>query len=238
MTHEMDRADALLLEALRSADDTADDAALSRVRQRLYEAAKPRVLAASRAARRPRWGARGGLVSALLVGTALGAGGHAVVSYVVAPRAVEVTPIVASAPANRPPGSVASRGPARDSASDGRQTPADVASPPPTATPPRSVAVTSARSTPPDFDAELRGLEDARRALGAGDAATALALLARHAERYPKSMLVQEREALVIKALVGAGRRAEARAAAERFVTKYPRSLLLDSVTAAVGSIP
>jgi outer membrane protein assembly factor BamD (BamD/ComL family) len=54
--------------------------------------------------------------------------------------------------------------------------------------------------------------------------ATALALTAEHARRFPRSTLYQEREMITIEALTRSGRKAQARARAERFVQQFPRS--------------
>jgi hypothetical protein len=58
------------------------------------------------------------------------------------------------------------------------------------------------------------------------DAAAALRLVDEHARRFPKSALVQEREALAIEALVGAGRADAARGRANAFLDRYPTSAL------------
>jgi outer membrane protein assembly factor BamD (BamD/ComL family) len=88
-----------------------------------------------------------------------------------------------------------------------------------------------------DFDPELRELERARRAV-ATNPSQALVALRVHGQRYPSSVLSQEREALTVKALVAAGRYAEARAAAASFSQRHPESMLLDSVQNAIRSIP
>ena len=63
--------------------------------------------------------------------------------------------------------------------------------------------------------AEQQALLDvARSAFAQSDYAATLTALARHFQRYPKSVLGEEREALEIKALAGAGRADEAKARA------------------------
>jgi pyruvate/2-oxoglutarate dehydrogenase complex dihydrolipoamide acyltransferase (E2) component len=87
-------------------------------------------------------------------------------------------------------------------------------------------------------DAEVRLLDEARQAIASNDGAHALAALRSHADGYPRGALVQERSALLVKALVLAGRFAEARQAAKRFAEVYPSSMLLDSVNASLRRIP
>jgi hypothetical protein len=95
-------------------------------------------------------------------------------------------------------------------------------------------AVTPEVEQPGELGPEVTLLDRARRALSEGDAARAQALLLEHARRFPKSLLTQEREALVIKALAASGRRDAARARAAEFEQRYPKSLLLDSIKKAL----
>jgi len=81
-------------------------------------------------------------------------------------------------------------------------------------------------------------LDIARRALVEGRGADALGPLDRHAQRYPKGVLAEERDALTINVLVTLGRYDEARLRSARFLRQYPGSLLRASVEAAVGAIP
>lgn len=71
-------------------------------------------------------------------------------------------------------------------------------------------------------EAEL--LEQARAALKAGDGARAFQRVSEHARRYPRGVLVQEREVLAIQALRRLGRDAEAERRTEAFVKAYPGS--------------
>jgi hypothetical protein len=64
----------------------------------------------------------------------------------------------------------------------------------------------------------------ARRVLRAGDPLRALTLLAAARARFPEGILVQEREALSIEALVRSGQRALATKRAEAFLRAYPKS--------------
>ena len=64
----------------------------------------------------------------------------------------------------------------------------------------------------------------ARRVLRAGDPSRALTLLDAARARFPDGILVQEREALTIEALVRSGQRALATKRAEAFLRAYPKS--------------
>jgi outer membrane protein assembly factor BamD (BamD/ComL family) len=77
-------------------------------------------------------------------------------------------------------------------------------------------------------------LDTAKTALGRRDYATALETLDRHAQKYPRAQLAEEREALAVQALVGLGRAADARARAERFKKAFPNSMLTPVVDAAL----
>jgi hypothetical protein len=83
--------------------------------------------------------------------------------------------------------------------------------------------------------AERSLLDVARAALARGEAAEALAAVDRHSREYPDGVLVEEREALAIKALVALGRRDEARARAKRFEQRFPNGLMLRAVKGAIG---
>lgn len=86
------------------------------------------------------------------------------------------------------------------------------------------------------LDAERALLDVARSSLAHGEPAAALAATRRHASEYPRGALVEEREALTIKALVAAGRREEARTRAADFEQRFPNGLMLRAVRAAVGT--
>lgn len=87
--------------------------------------------------------------------------------------------------------------------------------------PPASAEPEAPRKAIPT-EAEL--LEQARAALKAGDSARALQRVNEHARRYPRGVLVQEREVLAIQALRRLGRDAEAERRAEAFSKAYPGS--------------
>ncbi|MGH7435586.1 MAG: hypothetical protein ACRENE_07915 [Polyangiaceae bacterium] len=94
------------------------------------------------------------------------------------------------------------------------------------------------RPTSAQLDAERALLDTARAALVGGDADAALSALARHARTFGHPLLAEERDALMVQALVRAGQYSEARLRANSFRRKTPQSLLLPAVDAAVASIP
>jgi len=77
---------------------------------------------------------------------------------------------------------------------------------------------------------ELRLVERARAAIDREDFPQAMELLAEHARRFRSGRLVEEREALRVKALASLGRRSDARRAAAQFEARFPRSPLLPTV--------
>lgn len=109
------------------------------------------------------------------------------------------------------------------------------------------IAVSNASATPSASGArsafanlaEQQALLDlARAAFARSDYPTTLALLKTHFQRFPKSVLSEEREALEIKALAGSGRSAEAHARAARFSANFPQSLLLPSINDSLHDNP
>lgn len=91
-------------------------------------------------------------------------------------------------------------------------------------------------------DRELREerqlLELARSALARQQAQDAFDALQRHAQRFPKGRLAEERDSLRVLALALLGRNDEARAAAVRFRKRYPSSLFGSVVDRALEAIP
>jgi hypothetical protein len=71
---------------------------------------------------------------------------------------------------------------------------------------------------------ETQALAHAFRALQAGDAATAVAMAQEHERQFPESAVLEEREAILIEALVKLGRRDEARHRLEALKVRFPRS--------------
>jgi len=84
-----------------------------------------------------------------------------------------------------------------------------------------------------------RGLLDvARSALARGEPTEALVATTRHAREYPDGTLVEEREAIAIKALVALGRRDEARTRLHGLEQRFPNGLTVRAVKAAVEGPP
>jgi hypothetical protein len=81
-------------------------------------------------------------------------------------------------------------------------------------------------------------LDRARGAIEREDGAAALAATAEHARKYPGGVLVQEREAIAVRALVLLGRTDEARASVARFRERFPDSLLLPALESSAGMEP
>jgi hypothetical protein len=98
------------------------------------------------------------------------------------------------------------------------------------------------RAAPPvhrsSLEAERALLDVARHALAAGEPQAALAPLSQHGARFPDGVLVEEREALAVNALVALTRYDEARERADSFLRHYPNSLLRASVQSALAAIP
>jgi outer membrane protein assembly factor BamD (BamD/ComL family) len=71
---------------------------------------------------------------------------------------------------------------------------------------------------------ESQRVAEARGLLRAGNPGQALRLLAAVGAEFPDGVLVQEREALIIDALLSSGQREKARQRAQDFVNRYPGS--------------
>jgi hypothetical protein len=173
------------------------------------------------------------LVATFSLGAVVGAA--ALQAYYPAPRERIVyvdrpVPVVSSHAGGAAEGTLSSQPPS----SRGEETMEAAA---PVAVPPSrgSGAASSASDLPSDVAAERKLLDVARHALDAEDGAGALAAVELHERRYPKGVLVQEREAMGIRALLLLGRADEARARAARFRTRFPSSLLLPAIEAAVA---
>jgi hypothetical protein len=96
----------------------------------------------------------------------------------------------------------------------------------------------SAASNGERVGAERALLDAARVALSNGEPDEAVTLVERHANEFPHGRLVEESDALAVRALVKSGRYDEARARGAAFKAKWPRSLALPAVDAALASIP
>jgi hypothetical protein len=100
-----------------------------------------------------------------------------------------------------------------------------------------AAAASNVAAPPPSsrgLAAERALLDVARGALARGEANEALVAAGRHASEYPNGSLVEEREAIAIKALVALGRRDEARARAAEMERRFPNGLMLRAVKGAV----
>ena len=115
-------------------------------------------------------------------------------------------------------------------------TPAPATAPVPPGSRPPTPAGGAGRDT--DLAAERALLEVARTALSRGQVDAALEATQRHARRFPRGQLAEERESVWIQALVAADRPAEARQRAAEFRRRFPRSMLRPVVEAAVRSNP
>ncbi|MGC4121608.1 MAG: sigma-70 family RNA polymerase sigma factor [Myxococcales bacterium] len=170
------------------------------------------------------------------VGSVAGAGGHALYqSHFVPPPAPIVQIVQVPAPPPAPTPAPAEAVPASPVAAL-PPAPAAAVAPPRRALPePRPAA---AHTSDTALAAERSVLEVARMALVRGQADGAIAELEKHARAFPKGQLVEEREVLLVHALVTAGRYGEARTRGKQFAERYPASMLLPVVQEALKSIP
>ena len=75
-----------------------------------------------------------------------------------------------------------------------------------------------------DLKAEESILEKARAALKSGTINKARRYLRTHAKRFPRGVLIEEREGLRVRALLKLGRKKQAARRATRFLKRFPRS--------------
>jgi hypothetical protein len=101
-----------------------------------------------------------------------------------------------------------------------------------------SGAVRAAMATHADGALAAEGalLDAARRAIESEDGAAALAATSEHERRFRDGLLVQEREAMAVRALLLLGRADEARARAAKFQARFPDSLLLPALQSSLGA--
>jgi hypothetical protein len=85
--------------------------------------------------------------------------------------------------------------------------------------------------------AERSLLDEARHALARGEPGAGLAPLDRHAARYPKGILTEEREALAVRVLAALGNAEAAKARVESFHRQFPNSLFTPAVDNAIEAI-
>jgi hypothetical protein len=243
MKHHDLEADMRLLVQELQPTDAPNPATLGRIRQRVAvsliaapvvspaETAKSAAAAPAAGLHGATWFAasKGAVATLLAFGSALGAVGYSIarppsVRVVYRDRFIEA-PGSAAPPLSTPPAPLPMRMPNEPA----HTVPTSSHGAAPTATKPVAAS---------KLAAELQLIDAARAALATSSAVKALSALHAHAARYPHGILEQERDALMVKALVGAGRGAEARAASQRFIARYPSSTLLDSVRSAVATIP
>jgi len=86
--------------------------------------------------------------------------------------------------------------------------------------------------------AERKLIEMARTALARGRTDLALAAIRRHARSFPTGQLAEERDSLLVQALVAKGEHAQAHERAARFHQQHPQSLFAPVVDQALRSIP
>ena len=93
-------------------------------------------------------------------------------------------------------------------------------------------------SAAPDVQhaSERQLIDAARVALGRGRSHDALVFLMGHERRFPEGSFVEERELLVIEALIAQGKSAPARARGQAFLAKFPRSTHAPRVRALLAT--
>ncbi|AKV01116.1 hypothetical protein AKJ09_07779 [Labilithrix luteola] len=85
-------------------------------------------------------------------------------------------------------------------------------------------------------ESEASFLRRAQTTLNA-DPASALAMLREHPTRFPRGILVQERDVMIIDSLVRLGRMDEARARARTFTATYPSSAHASRINSIVSNV-
>lgn len=181
----------------------------------------------------------GGALGVLVSGAAVLLPSRSEPPMVAPPPPTEIVNLATSAvPAAPAPSSETSPVPVTTSAPrPPRPAPPPAASSAPAPLPPPSSPAPTARSdTPPqgDLASEVYLLQRALRAMKTNPA-EALSLTTELAARFPRGVLIEERESVAIQALAQLGRRAEASARAKRFVASYPRSAHWPRIEALAG---
>jgi hypothetical protein len=87
-----------------------------------------------------------------------------------------------------------------------------------------TITATTSQASALQTGAENDLIQGAQRALAANDAASALALLNDHAQRFPNGQLAEDRDAERVLALCAVGRQEDAATAAAAFLSAYPNS--------------
>jgi hypothetical protein len=98
----------------------------------------------------------------------------------------------------------------------------------------RALPVASAQGS--QLSRERALLDPARAHATRGEPALVLEQTERHRSQFPHGKLVEEREALAIRALLSLGRTDEARTRAEAFHLAYPNSLLAPAIDSALSA--
>lgn len=99
----------------------------------------------------------------------------------------------------------------------------------------------STSAAEPERDTELareRALIETARTAVARKQRDAIDVLLRHEQQFPRGRLAEERESLLVQALLQSGRLEEARSRGARFRSRWPHSFLLPVIDAALRSIP
>jgi hypothetical protein len=106
----------------------------------------------------------------------------------------------------------------------------------PSTTSPGNPSASTARpaSSVGDLTRERELLDAARAALDRGRPNDAVAAAREHAQKWPRGYLAEEREVVLIQALVAAGNQQEAELRAAQFHRSFPKSILGPAVDAAV----
>ncbi len=105
-----------------------------------------------------------------------------------------------------------------------------------TTTAPAAPIVAAAAPSSRALSREHALIDAARAALSRGDPGGAIGSLSEHAKLWPHGALVEEREALWIKALAKEGRKSDATDRAARFRKSFPNSILLPVVESAISN--
>lgn len=170
------------------------------------------------------------ITAALISGGLVGAAGYAVLG----PERVRVVyvdrPVLVTAPAAS--AALASAGAASTSASPVLPADLPLQASARVTVPVRASASADAESL---LAKERTLLDRARRHMAAGEPAVTLEVTQRHEREFPGGLLVEEREAMAIRALLALGNTEAARARGERFVARFPGSLLAPALAPALA---
>src|SRR4029077_21055001 len=135
-------------------------------------------------------------------------------------KAPRPSAVVAPAPAVAPPATAPTVPPADEAAPWGDAPPSSETG----EARPAPVVRRKLRAPPSRLPEETTLIKEARQALREGDAPRALRVLETCRRAFPVGVLEQERDRLLIEALVKDGRASEASARAAEFLRKYPDS--------------